>query len=121
MPSGPKGPDQSLIRQQQESMRKQEALLEQQLAESRTAMHSMKAQQKVMADRSEKAFKEAEARKKEAEENLKIKEAKTEYQKQKGISNITDKTRGRAGLKIDKQSSKMTALNPIESLVNVPV
>lgn len=121
MSRGPSGPNQSLVRQQQESMRKQEALLEQQLNEARAATEAMREQQRVASERAEKSFQEAEARRKEAEENLKIKEAKTEYQMQKGISKITDKTRGRASLKIDKQSSPMGALNPIESLVNVPV
>ena len=121
MPSGPKGPDQSLIRQQQAAMRKQEQLLEQQLQESRLNMQLMEKQQRVASERSEKAYADAEARRKEAEENLKIKEAKTEYQMQKGISKITDKTRGRAGLKIDKTTETMGLPNPIESLVNLPV
>ena len=121
MPKGPSGPSPALIQQQQASMRKQEALLEQQLNESRAAMESMKEQQRVEAERGEKAFQDAETRRKEAEENLKIKEAKTEYQMQKAFSKITDKTRGRAGLKIDKQAATMASLSPIESLVNLPV
>lgn len=121
MSRGPSGPDKSLIRQQQAAMRKQEALLEQQLNEARAAAEAMKEQQRVSSERAEKAMAEAEERRKIAEENLKIKEAKTEYQMQKGISKITDKTRGRASLKIDKQSSIIGTLNPMESLVNLPV
>jgi len=121
MPKGPSGPSSSLIQQQQASMRKQEQLLEQQLNESRASMAAMKEQQKVSQERADKAFQDAETRRKESEENLKIKEAKTEYQMQKSISKITDKTRGRAGLKIDKQSPTMGMLSPIESLVNLPV
>lgn len=121
MPSGPKGPDQSLIRQQQASMRKQEALLEQQLNESRAAAAAMRAQQKASNERSEKALAEAETRRKEQEENLKVKQAKTEATMAKGIANITDKTRGRAGLKIDKQMPSVGISNPMESLLNLPV
>jgi len=121
MPSGPKGPDQSLIKQQQAAMQRQEQLLEQQLQESRVGMQAMKEQQRVASERSEKTYADAEARRKESEENLKVKQAKTEYQMQKGISKISDKTRGRAGLKIDKTTETMGVLNPIESLVNLPV
>lgn len=121
MPSAPKGPDQSLIKQQQESMRKQEALLEQQLNESRAAAAAMRAQQKTANERSEKALADAETRRKEQEENLKVKQAKTEATMAKGIANITDKTRGRAGLKIDKKLPSVGISNPMESLVNLPV
>lgn len=121
MPSAPKGPDQSLIRQQQESMRKQEALLAQQLNESRAASEAMRAQQKASAERAEKALAEAETRRKEQEENLKVKQAKTEAIMAKGIASITDKTRGRAGLKIDKKLPSVGISNPMESLVNLPV
>ena len=102
-------------------MQRQEQLLEQQLQESRVGMQAMKEQQRVASERSEKTYADAEARRKESEENLKVKQAKTEYQMQKGISKISDKTRGRAGLKIDKTTETMGVLNPIESLVNLPV
>lgn len=121
MPSAPKGPDQSLIRQQQASMRKQEALLEQQLNEARAASEAMRAQQKAANERAEKALADAETRRKEQEENLKVKQAKTEAAMAKGIANITDKTRGRAGLKIDKKLPSVGISNPMESLVNLPV
>lgn len=102
-------------------MRKQEALLEQQLNEARAASESMRAQQKVQQERSEKAMAESEERRKVAEESLQIKQAKTEASMAKGISRITDKTRGRAGLKIDKSSPVSGFANPMESLVNLPV
>jgi hypothetical protein len=121
MSSGPKGPDQSLIRQQQEAMRKQEALLTQQLNESRAATEAIREQQKVSSERAEKALADAEARRKEQEENLKVKQAKTEASMAKGIANITDKTRGRAGLKINKQLPSVGISNPMESLLNLPV
>jgi len=121
MPSAPRGPDQSLIRQQQASMRKQEALLEQQLNESKAAAEATRAQQKTANERSEKALADAETRRKEQEENLKVKQAKTEATMAKGIANITDKTRGRAGLKINKQMPSVGISNPMESLLNLPV
>ena len=121
MPSGPKGPDQSSIKQQQEAMRRQEALLTQQLNESRAASEAMRASQKVSQERADKAIADAETRRKEQEENLKVKQAKTEASMAKGIANITDKTRGRAGLKINKQMPSVGISNPMESLLNLPV
>jgi hypothetical protein len=121
MSSGPKGPDQSLIRQQQEAMRKQEALLTKQLNEARAASEAMRASQKVSQERADKAIADAETRRKEQEENLKVKQAKTEAAMAKGIANITDKTRGRAGLKINKQMPSVGISNPMESLLNLPV
>lgn len=121
MSRGPSGPDPNLIRQQQEASRRQEALLEQQLQVSRAAAAEMKASTEAAQARSAKAMAEAEERRKVAEENLQIKQAKTEAIQQKGYAKITDKTRGRAGLKIERQSATMGSLNPIESLVNLPV
>jgi hypothetical protein len=109
------------MRQQQESMRKQEQLLEQQLNEARVSTAAMKEQNRVARERSEKAMSEAEERRKVSEENLQIKQAKTEAIQTKVASKISDKTRGRAGLKIEKSSPVSSFSNPIESLVNLPV
>lgn len=120
MSRGPSGPSPELIKQQQDAAKRQEALLQQQLDQQRASSEAMRvaseAAQKETNARLEKARQEQLA----AQEAIDIKKAKTEAAKTKAESNI-GKARGRASLKIDKQAYSVGNINPIDSLVNLPV
>jgi hypothetical protein len=113
-----------MLRQQQQQAARQEQLMRQQLAESQASREVMAKANKIGQERADAAMVKAEERRKEAEENQAVLKARADSVRMKAELAASDTTRGRQGLKIDKRANQKAptfSMNPIDSLVNLPM